>query len=88
MMCYCNEQTFGGYQFWLASSDNFIKYAPKGADGKREKVYNYCWGFVKLMIEKEFAAQCKEFTVVILNSIISYVFVYMGELLMMHTTIE
>ena len=88
MMCFCNEQTNGGMQFYLASQEMFLKYAQLDKRGKKVKVPNFCWSFVKLMIEKEGASLLQQFAVVILNEIISTVFVYMGELQMMHTTIE
>ena len=54
MMCYCNEQTNGGMQFYLASGEAFNKYILEvDKEGKRKKSHNFCWSFVMLMVEKE-----------------------------------
>lgn len=86
MMCFCKDQTAGGIQFWLATSEVFQKHSPQGHDG--EPVFNFCQGYVLLMINKQCALLVQKFTMVILNAVIAKVFGTLGELQMMHTTIE
>jgi hypothetical protein len=83
MYCYCQSLTNGGQYFWKASSVSDEVHKIDKYDNN-----SYCWQFIREKFVSTILLEGSAAITAIINSVIAFIFGFLGLFLVKHTTIE